>query len=214
MLPEEPLLSAPTVAELTNAVNGTPISGDAQLREREVMGILVAGMTADHVLERLSDGMAVITPGDRSDVVLAVASAHAAQGFPSLSCIIINGGFELHPSISALVVGLRLRLPIIAHRAGHITKRPGRGLGPGPGHGRLAAQDRHRAGTDGSLRRCPGSVGAARHPDPDGDHSADVHLIGCNSRPGPIASTSSFRKATKTASSSPPGACCSACSPT
>ena len=35
------------------AVNGTPVSGEASLREREVMAVLVAGMTADHVLERL-----------------------------------------------------------------------------------------------------------------------------------------------------------------
>ena len=118
VLPEEPLLAAPTVAELEKAVNGTPISGDISLREREVTGVLVAGMTADHVLERLRDGMAVITPGDRSDVVLAVASAHAAQGFPALSCIVLNGGFELHPSIAALVSGLRLRLPIIGTTLG------------------------------------------------------------------------------------------------
>lgn len=114
VLPDEPLLSAPTVAELERAVNGTPVSGEASLTEREVTGVLVAGMTADHVLERLRDGMAVITPGDRSDVVLAVASAHAAEGFPSLSCLVLNGGFELHPSIAALVSGLHLRLPIIA----------------------------------------------------------------------------------------------------
>ena len=118
VLPEEPLLSSPTVTELAKAVNGTPISGDAELTEREVTGVLVAGMTADHVLERLRDGMAVITPGDRSDVVLAVASAHAAQGFPALSCIILNGGFTLHPSIAALVAGLRLRLPIITTTLG------------------------------------------------------------------------------------------------
>jgi len=118
VLPEDPLLSAPTVAELEKAVNGTPVSGEASLREREVMAMMVAGMTADHVLERLRDGMAVITPGDRSDVVLAVASAHAAEGFPSLSCIVLNGGFELHPSIAALVSGLRLRLPIIATALG------------------------------------------------------------------------------------------------
>ena len=118
VLPEDPLLSAPTVAELEKAVNGTPVSGEASLREREVMAMMVAGMTADHVLERLRDGMAVITPGDRSDVVLAVASAHAAEGFPSLSCIVLNGGFELHPSIAALVSGLRLRLPIVATALG------------------------------------------------------------------------------------------------
>ncbi|OBG39780.1 phosphate acetyltransferase [Mycobacterium alsense] len=118
VLPEEPLLTAPTVAELERAVDGTPVSGESPLREREVTGVMVAGMTADHVLERLRDGMAVITPGDRSDVVLAVASAHAAEGFPSLSCLVLNGGFELHPSIAALVSGLRLRLPIIATALG------------------------------------------------------------------------------------------------
>jgi len=75
-------------------------------------------MTAEHVLERLTDAMAVITPGDRSDVVLAVVSAHAAEGFPSLSAIVLNGGLELHPSIAALVSGLGLRLPIVATALG------------------------------------------------------------------------------------------------
>lgn len=118
VLPDEPLLVAPTVTDLKTAVKGTLISGDSALMDREAMGVVVAGMTADHVLERLGEGVAVITPGDRSDVVLAVASAHAADGFPSLSCMILNGGFELHRSIAALVAGLRLRLPIIATALG------------------------------------------------------------------------------------------------
>lgn len=118
VLPEEPLLVAPTVADLQTAVAGTLLSGDTALMGREAMGVVVAGMTAEHVLERLSEGVAVITPGDRSDVVLAVASVHAAEGFPSLSCIILNGGLELHPSIAALVAGLGLRLPIIATALG------------------------------------------------------------------------------------------------
>jgi phosphate acetyltransferase len=118
VVPDEPLLVAPTVADLQAAVNGTLVSGDIELMSREVMGVVVAGMTADHVLERLREAIAVVTPGDRSDVVLAVASAHAAEGFPSLSCIILNGGFELHRSIAALVAGLRLRLPIIATTLG------------------------------------------------------------------------------------------------
>ncbi|WP_319455644.1 MULTISPECIES: phosphate acetyltransferase [unclassified Mycobacterium] len=118
VLPEEPLLVAPSVAELRDAVHGTRISGDEELMNREALGVLVAGMTAEHVLERLTDGMAVITPGDRSDVVLAMASAHAAAGFPSLSCLILNGGLPLHPSIAALVAGLGLRLPIVATELG------------------------------------------------------------------------------------------------
>ena len=113
VLPEEPLLVAPTVGELTTAVGGTLVHGDPALLAREVMGVIAAGMTADHVLERLTEGAAVITPGDRSDVVLAVASAHAAENFPSLSAIILNGGLPLHPAVAKLVTGLGLRLPVI-----------------------------------------------------------------------------------------------------
>ena len=118
VLPEEPLLVAPSVAELGQAVEGSLLRGDPALLTREAMDVLVAGMTAEHVVERLTEGVAVITPGDRSDVVLAVLSAHAAEGFPSLSCVILNGGLELHPSIAALVAGLGLRLPIITTRYG------------------------------------------------------------------------------------------------
>lgn len=114
VLPEEPLLVAPSVRDLRSAVGGTLIKGDEALLGREVLDVLVAGMTAEHVVERLTEGVAVITPGDRSDVVLAVMSAHAAEGFPSLSAVILNGGLELHDSIAALVDGLHLRLPIIA----------------------------------------------------------------------------------------------------
>ncbi|HNM84617.1 MAG TPA: phosphate acetyltransferase, partial [Mycobacterium sp.] len=114
VLPEEPFLGAPSVGDLLRAVRGTLIKGDETLLAREALGVLAAGMTAEHVLERLQEGIAVITPGDRSDVVLAVMSAHAAEGFPSLSTVILNGGLPLHPSIAALVDGLKLRLPIIA----------------------------------------------------------------------------------------------------
>jgi phosphate acetyltransferase len=114
VLPEEPLLVAPTVADLSVVVGGVLVHGDESLLGREVMGVLVAGMTAEHVVERLREGVAVITPGDRSDVVLAVASAHAADNFPSLSTLILNGGLALHRSIAELVTGLGLRLPIIS----------------------------------------------------------------------------------------------------
>ena len=176
VLPEEPLLDAPAVGDLQQAVEGTVISGDQELLKREVMGVLVAGMTAEHVLERLTDGVAVITPGDRSDVVLAVVSAHAAEGFPSLSCIILNGGLELHPSIAKLVSGLGLRLPIIATTPRHVRNGQQGRRHPRPRHRVVAPQDRHRDRTDGHLCRHRGSACPAGDSNPDGCHPADVHL--------------------------------------
>ena len=176
VLPEEPLLVAPSVAELQNAVEGTVIGGDPALLSREAMDVLVAGMTAEHVLERLKEGVAVITPGDRSDVVLAVVSAHAAEGFPSLSCVILNGGLELHPSIA--VAGVRAGSAVADHhdQIRHVRHGEPGGVDAGQGHGNLDAQDRHRARADGHPCRHRGSAGAVGHSNPDGDHSADVHL--------------------------------------
>ncbi|ALG86200.1 phosphate acetyltransferase [Gordonia phthalatica] len=113
-LPEEPLLVAPTMAELCDALDGTRYSGDLDLMDREALDVMVGGMTVEHILERLSESLVVIAPADRSDVLLALVNADAAAGFPRLAGIVINGGLRPHPMIDALVKGLRPTLPIIA----------------------------------------------------------------------------------------------------
>ena len=100
-------------AELQTAVEGTVLRGDPALLTREVLDVLVAGMTADHVLERLTEGVAVVTPGDRSDVLLGVLLAHHSRTFPSLAGIVLNGGLPIDPQIHTIVEGLKLSLPVI-----------------------------------------------------------------------------------------------------
>ncbi|SIR94313.1 phosphate acetyltransferase [Williamsia sterculiae] len=117
-LPEDPLLIAPTMRELLDELDGELYSGDPELLSREALHVLVGGMTAEHILERLTEGVAVIAPADRSDVLLALVTANAAQGFPKLSGIILNGGLRPHPMISQLVAGLKPSLPIICCEQG------------------------------------------------------------------------------------------------
>ena len=113
-LPEEPILFAPTMAELKEALGATMYSGDEEFLDHEALRVMVGGMTVEHILERLTDGTVVITPADRSDVLLALVNANTAQGFPRLSGIILNGGLKPHPMIEALVSGLKPTLPIIS----------------------------------------------------------------------------------------------------
>lgn len=117
-LPEIPLLISPTMAELMEATGGEFYSGDSELLHREALKVMVGGMTAEHILERLTEGMVVIAPGDRSDVLLALMNAHEAEGFPSLAGIIMNGGITPHPAIAALMAGLKQRLPILTTKLG------------------------------------------------------------------------------------------------
>ncbi len=112
-LPEEPLLSAPTMGDLVAAAGGELFRGDATRLGREVGGLVVAGMTLPHVLDRLFDDAVVITPGDRTDVLLGVVAAHAAKTFPTLAGVVLNGGFELPSQIVQLIDGLDVGLPIV-----------------------------------------------------------------------------------------------------
>ena len=112
-IPEDRFLIAPSIASLMEAVDGTLIAGDAVLLGRESLGVVVAAMSMENVLTRLIEGGVVIVPGDRSDVLLGVLMANAAETFPSVAAIILNGGFELLPQIALLIDGLDSTIPII-----------------------------------------------------------------------------------------------------
>ena len=112
-VPEDQLLAAPTVRAVMEAVGGHLVAGDESLLGREALDLLVGAMSLEHLLERLTDGAVAIAPGDRGDILLGLVSAHAAEGFPSLAGIVLNGGFSPPEVITRLVGGLGQRLPII-----------------------------------------------------------------------------------------------------
>ncbi|WP_250505266.1 phosphate acetyltransferase [Bowdeniella massiliensis] len=113
VLPEVPLLTAPTVDDLKRALNGTVLSGDEALFDREAESLLVCGMGVEHILERLREGQVAIAAGDRSELLISLLAAHAAEGFPSLAGIILNGGYQPDEIVTELVSGFASKLPII-----------------------------------------------------------------------------------------------------
>jgi len=138
-VPEDPILVAPTMGELMEALDGELYAGDPALLDREAMHMMVGGMTADRILERLRDGQVVIVPADRTDAVLALASAHNAEGFPSLAGMVWNGGVEPSVELDRLLRGLKPSMPIVttehgtyetaaiaAHTRGKINSSSGR----------------------------------------------------------------------------------------
>lgn len=118
VLPDVPLLSAPSIRQLMHAVDGHLIAGDEELLDREAEGVIVGAMTMDHIIDRLTDGAVVIVPGDRSEAVLAVVAAHAADSYPSLAAVILNGGYLPSDPVAKLMSGLGQRLPIISTQHG------------------------------------------------------------------------------------------------
>ncbi|MGY5764015.1 phosphate acetyltransferase [Brachybacterium sp. DNPG3] len=113
-IPENPVIMAPTVAELLRAVDGTLLMGSEEWLERVALGTVVAAMTLPSVLQHLTENATVVAPGDRYDLIPGLVMAQQSGTFPTLSSIILTGGYEIPESVALLIEGVQQDLPIIA----------------------------------------------------------------------------------------------------
>jgi phosphate acetyltransferase len=114
VVPDEPLLLAPSVRRLGERIDADLLAGDPDLLAREAQDVVVAAMTLPNVLDHLSEGSVVITPGDRTDIVLAMLAAHRSETFPSLSGLILSGGLRPDDTVWRLIEGGNSRLPVLS----------------------------------------------------------------------------------------------------
>lgn len=103
LLPEEPALRQATVKEIQTGIGARLVAGDPASLNREVSVRKVAAMQLPSFLERLADSALVITPGDRSDILLGCVLACTQPGGPSPSAIVLTGGILPPPSVRGLV---------------------------------------------------------------------------------------------------------------
>jgi phosphate acetyltransferase len=112
-IPDHPVLSAPTVRSLAAAVDAPLVQGTDSWLDRESLGLIVAAMSLPNVLTRLTPDATVITPSDRTDLIPGLVLAHQSGTFPSLSGIVLTGGYPLPESIRRLAEGVEQDLPVV-----------------------------------------------------------------------------------------------------
>ena len=117
-LPEDADLTEPLLRRVLESADATLIAGDEAGLDRPVRHTVVAAMSVENVLPRLTEGAVVVVPGDRSEVLLGAVMAHLSQTFPMLAGIILNGGFPVAPAVQQLLDGLGATLPIAANELG------------------------------------------------------------------------------------------------
>ncbi|MGP4104979.1 phosphate acetyltransferase [Nonomuraea sp. KM90] len=115
VLPEAPSLRAPTVADLLNACDGRFFLGQRDGLGREASALMVGAMSLPSILERYTEGAAVIIPSDRAAALLpGLIAAHASPSFPALSAVVLTGGTDLPDPVDRLLRGMTIPLPVIA----------------------------------------------------------------------------------------------------
>lgn len=71
-------------------------------------------MQLPNFLERLQEGSLVVTPADRSDIILGCLASTFSNRSPSVSGIVLTGGLELDSRIDKLIKGSRWTVPILS----------------------------------------------------------------------------------------------------
>jgi phosphate acetyltransferase len=92
-IPEVPAVGAPTVAEVAEALDATVVTGTAGALDRDVLDYVVGAAHVPAVLEHLTDGALLITPGDRADLLVAASAAHAAGNVTLAGLVLTLGEF-------------------------------------------------------------------------------------------------------------------------
>ena len=117
-IPDSPILSAPTVRALAEAVDAALVLGSDSWLDRESLGFIVAAMSLPNVLTRLRPDVAVIAPSDRPELLTGLLLAHQSGTFPPLAGIVLTGGYPIPDSIQRLVDGVPHDLPVVRTEQG------------------------------------------------------------------------------------------------
>ncbi|WP_327353358.1 phosphate acetyltransferase [Streptomyces sp. NBC_01304] len=88
-LPEEPALSAPTVAQIGHALGAEVLLGDDAGLARDALDFVFGGAMLPNFLNALTPGCLVVTPGDRADLVVGSLAAHSA-GTPPIAGVLLT----------------------------------------------------------------------------------------------------------------------------
>ncbi|MEV4120816.1 phosphate acetyltransferase [Micromonospora sp. NPDC049645] len=114
-IPEVPSVSAPTVAEVAAALGATLLAGDDAALGRDVLDFVVGAAHVPTLLDHLTEGALVITPGDRADLLVAASAAHVA-GQVSVAGLVLTLGEQPDPRVMRLVEGLNTGLAVLSVR--------------------------------------------------------------------------------------------------
>ncbi len=111
-LPEDHVLSSPSIAEIAEALDAKVLYGQDQLTRLAYYNT-IAAMQPHNYLQRIRENSLVITPGDRGDIVMTTLQAHQSSNYPSLAGIILSAGYELEEAYHKLLDGLQDIVPVL-----------------------------------------------------------------------------------------------------
>jgi BioD-like phosphotransacetylase family protein len=119
VLPIENILSAPNLTQIAEDIDGQWLNGRKGGAKQRVHRVIVGAMTAKGIVDYLTPGTLIITPGDRDDIILAAVSSARLSGGSTISGLILTNDIQPHPKLAELLA--QTDIPVIAARSESYT---------------------------------------------------------------------------------------------
>ena len=103
-VPDEPVIGQPTMADVRKGLKATVLFGEKRL-DALVGGYLIAAMHVDNMLGYIDKDLLLVTPGDRSDVLLAAIASRQSTATPDISGVLLTGGIKPSEMIYKFIEG-------------------------------------------------------------------------------------------------------------
>jgi phosphate acetyltransferase len=103
VLPENPALDRPTLAQVATQLGAEVVVGGDGRLQREVAEVRIAAMSVEHFIDDLADGMLVIVPGDRADILLASLISASFSTLPAVAGVVLTAGYAPSETIMRLL---------------------------------------------------------------------------------------------------------------
>jgi len=107
VLPETEALNKPTIGEISKMLGAECLCGEGDALNQAVTNYKIAAMEVPDFLNYIEDGCLIITPGDRSDIILASMAADVSASFPRVAGLLLTGGLRPAENVQRLLDGLR-----------------------------------------------------------------------------------------------------------
>ncbi|WFS61427.1 phosphate acetyltransferase [Pseudodesulfovibrio thermohalotolerans] len=104
VIPEDEALGKPSINDVRRWLDADVLYGHSGLQAL-VDNYLVAAMQIGNFLEYIQPGSLIITPGDRSDIILSSLASRLSSSYPDISGIVLTGGLDVSVNVHKLIEG-------------------------------------------------------------------------------------------------------------
>jgi phosphate acetyltransferase len=105
VIPRADMLEKVRLEEVAADMVATVVAGHDRLNA-VVQDVIVAAMSLENVLQRVTRGALVLVPGDREDVLLGMAAAYTSPSLPNPAGVVMTGGLEPRENVRKLILDI------------------------------------------------------------------------------------------------------------